>query len=171
VAGLIIAIGITMDSFIVYFERVRDEVRNGRTLVVAVDEGWRHARRTIIVSDSVNLLAAVVLYFLAVGGVQGFAFTLGVTTVVDLAVIILFTHPMLVWILRFRFFGEGHRWSGLDPEHLGARSGAVYRGGAAASVISAGGSLARRRAEARRAREQADAVEAEDASGKDDEQA
>ncbi len=107
VAGLIIAIGITMDSFIVYFERVRDEVRNGRTLVVAVDEGWRHARRTIIVSDSVNLLAAVVLYFLAVGGVQGFAFTLGVTTVVDLAVIILFTHPMLVWILRFRFFGEG----------------------------------------------------------------
>ncbi|RAX21091.1 protein translocase subunit SecD [Actinomyces sp. Z5] len=171
VAGLIIAIGITMDSFIVYFERVRDEVRNGRTLVVAVDEGWRHARRTIIVSDSVNLLAAVVLYFLAVGGVQGFAFTLGVTTVVDLAVIILFTHPMLVWILRFRFFGEGHRWSGLDPEHLGARSGAVYRGGAAASAVGAGGSLARRRAEARRAREQADAVEAEDASGKDDEQA
>lgn len=171
VAGLIIAIGITMDSFIVYFERVRDEVRNGRTLVVAVDEGWRHARRTIIVSDSVNLLAAVVLYFLAVGGVQGFAFTLGVTTVVDLAVIILFTHPMLVWILRFRFFGEGHRWSGLDPEHLGARSGAVYRGGALASAVGAGGSLARRRAEARRAREQADAVEAEDASGKDGEQA
>lgn len=171
VAGLIIAIGITMDSFIVYFERVRDEVRNGRTLVVAVDEGWRHARRTIIVSDSVNLLAAVVLYFLAVGGVQGFAFTLGVTTVVDLAVIILFTHPMLMWILRFRFFGEGHRWSGLDPEHLGARSSAVYRGGAVASVVGAGSSLARRRAEARRAREQADAVEAEDASGKDGEQA
>jgi len=185
VAGLIIAIGITMDSFIVYFERVRDEVRNGRTLVAAVDEGWRHARRTIIVSDSVNLLAAIVLYFLAVGGVQGFAFTLGVTTVVDLAVIILFTHPMMVWILRFRFFGEGHRLSGLDPEHLGARSRAAYRGGLLATAASTGGSLARRRAEARRAREQSDASavdaaeqpeptdadDAQTASEKEDEQA
>ena len=116
VAGLIISIGITMDSFIIYFERVRDEVRHGRTLVAAVDEGWTHARRTIVVSDAVNLVAAVVLYFLAVGGVQGFAFTLGVTTVVDLAIIILFTHPMMVQILRIRFFGEGHRLSGLDPE-------------------------------------------------------
>ncbi|WP_136313603.1 protein translocase subunit SecD [Actinomyces procaprae] len=157
VAGLIIAIGITMDSFIVYFERVRDEVRNGRTLVAAVDEGWQHARRTIIVSDSVNLLAAVVLYFLAVGGVQGFAFTLGVTTVVDLAVIILFTHPMMVWILRFRFFGEGHRLSGLDPEHLGARSRSAYRGGLLATAAASGGSLARRRAQERRAQERADA--------------
>ncbi|MDO4900422.1 protein translocase subunit SecD [Actinomyces sp.] len=164
VAGLIIAIGITMDSFIVYFERVRDEVRNGRSLVVAVDEGWRHARRTIIVSDSVNLLAAIVLYFLAVGGVQGFAFTLGVTTVVDLAVIILFTHPMLVWILRFRFFGEGHRLSGLDPEHLGARSRAAYRGGLLAGAAATGGSLARRRAEARRAQERTDDSDDSDAS-------
>ncbi|WP_103063342.1 protein translocase subunit SecD [Actinomyces qiguomingii] len=182
VAGLIIAIGITMDSFIVYFERVRDEVRNGRTLVAAVDEGWRHARRTIIVSDSVNLLAAVVLYFLAVGGVQGFAFTLGVTTVVDLAVIILFTHPMLVWILRFRFFGEGHRLSGLDPEHLGARSRAAYRGGLLAGSAAATGSLARRRAAARRAQERADDTSPTDEdteskestdshSGKEDEQA
>nr|WP_238994443.1 protein translocase subunit SecD [Actinomyces sp. 565] len=187
VAGLIIAIGITMDSFIVYFERVRDEVRNGRTLVAAVDEGWQHARRTIIVSDSVNLLAAVVLYFLAVGGVQGFAFTLGVTTVVDLAVIILFTHPMMVWILRFRFFGEGHRLSGLDPEHLGARSRAAYRGGLLAAAATSSGSLARRRAEARRAQERAqadtdsgdvpdrggagDADDAEETSEKENEQA
>lgn len=150
VAGLIISIGITMDSFIIYFERVRDEVRHGRTLVAAVDEGWRHARRTIIVSDTVNLLAAVVLYFLAVGGVQGFAFTLGVTTVVDLAVIILFTHPMMVWILRFAFFGKGHRLSGLDPEHLGARSLAAYGKGRQAVIDSAVGTLARRKAEARR---------------------
>ncbi len=150
VAGLIISIGITMDSFIIYFERVRDEVRNGRTLVAAVDEGWKHARQTIIVSDTVNLVAAVVLYFLAVGGVQGFAFTLGVTTVVDLAVIILFTHPMMVWILRFAFFGEGHRLSGLDPEHLGARSLAAYGKGREAVIDSAVGSLARRKAEARR---------------------
>ena len=150
VAGLIISIGITMDSFIIYFERVRDEVRHGRTLVAAVDEGWKHARRTIIVSDTVNLLAAVVLYFLAVGGVQGFAFTLGVTTVVDLAVIVLFTHPMMVWILRFAFFGKGHRLSGLDPEHLGARSLAAYGKGRQAVIDSAVGTLARRKAEARR---------------------
>ena len=148
VAGLIISIGITMDSFIIYFERVRDEVRHGRTLVAAVDEGWTHARRTIIVSDAVNLVAAVVLYFLAVGGVQGFAFTLGVTTVVDLAVIILFTHPMMVQILRIRFFGQGHRLSGLDPEHLGARSLAAYGRGRQAAADAVVGSLARRKARA-----------------------
>ena len=161
VAGLIISIGITMDSFIIYFERVRDEVRNGRTLVAAVDEGWRHARQTIIVSDTVNLVAAVVLYFLAVGGVQGFAFTLGVTTVVDLAVIVLFTHPMMVWILRFAFFGEGHRLSGLDPEHLGARSLATYGTRRQAVIEAATGSLARRKAEARR-RETADSGDRQD---------
>ena len=148
VAGLIISIGITMDSFIIYFERVRDEVRHGRTLVAAVDEGWTHARRTIVVSDTVNLVAAVVLYFLAVGGVQGFAFTLGVTTVVDLAIIILFTHPMMVQILRIRFFGEGHRLSGLDPEHLGARSLAAYGRGRQAAADAVVGSLARRKARA-----------------------
>ncbi len=161
VAGLIISIGITMDSFIIYFERVRDEVRNGRTLVAAVDEGWRHARQTIIVSDTVNLVAAVVLYFLAVGGVQGFAFTLGVTTVVDLAVIVLFTHPMMVWILRFAFFGEGHRLSGLDPEHLGARSLATYGTRRQAVIEAAAGSLARRKAEARR-RETTDSGDRQD---------
>ncbi|BAW93215.1 protein-export membrane protein SecD [Actinomyces sp. Chiba101] len=150
VAGLIISIGITMDSFIIYFERVRDEVRNGRTLIAAVDEGWKHARQTIVVSDAVNLVASVVLYVLAVGGVQGFAFTLGVTTVVDLAVIFGFTHPLMVWILRFRFFGEGHRLSGLDPEHLGARSLATYGKGRDALIEGAAGSLARRKALARR---------------------
>ena len=157
VAGLIISIGITMDSFIIYFERVRDEVRHGRTLVAAVDEGWTHARRTIIVSDAVNLVAAVVLYFLAVGGVQGFAFTLGVTTVVDLAVIILFTHPMMVQILRIRFFGQGHRLSGLDPEHLGARSLAAYGRGRQAAADAVVGSLARRKARAAERAEDADA--------------
>ena len=157
VAGLIISIGITMDSFIIYFERVRDEVRHGRTLVAAVDEGWTHARRTIIVSDAVNLVAAVVLYFLAVGGVQGFAFTLGVTTVVDLAIIILFTHPMMVQILRIRFFGEGHRLSGLDPEHLGARSLAAYGRGRQAAADAVVGSLARRKARAAERAEDADA--------------
>ncbi len=177
VAGLIISIGITMDSFIIYFERVRDEVRSGRTLVAAVDEGWKHARQTIIVSDTVNLVAAIVLYFLAVGGVQGFAFTLGVTTVVDLAVIVLFTHPMMVWILRFAFFGEGHRLSGLDPEHLGARSLAAYGKGRQAAIDSVVGTLARRKAEARRKadgrdgsarRAVDDRADAQDGDGADD---
>ena len=153
VAGLIISIGITVDSFIIYFERVRDEVRQGRTLKTAIDEGWKHARRTILVSDAVNLVAAVVLYFLAVGGVQGFAFTLGVTTCVDLAIIILFTHPFMEWIVRFRFFGEGHRLSGLDPEHLGATSSSTYGKGREAIADRVAGSLARRKAEARRAAE------------------
>lgn len=159
VAGLIVSIGITMDSFIIYFERIRDEVRHGRTLRVAVDEGWRHARQTIVVSDSVNLVAAIVLYFLAVGGVQGFAFTLGVTTVVDLMVIFLFTHPMMVFILRFAFFGEGHRLSGLDPEHLGADSLAAYGKGRQAVAEAVTGSLARRKAQEQRAA--ADAQEAD----------
>ena len=128
VAGLIMAIGVTTDSFIVYFERVRDEVRDGRPLRAAVEEGWDRAKRTILVSDAVNLVAAVVLYLLAVGGVQGFAFTLGVTTVIDIAVIFLFTHPMMELLIRMRFFGEGHKFSGLDPEHLGAKNALVYVG-------------------------------------------
>ncbi len=128
VAGLIMAVGVTADSFIVYFERIRDEVRDGRPLAAAVEEGWDRARRTIVISDTVNLVAAVVLYLLAVGGVQGFAFTLGVTTAVDLVVIFLLTHPIMELLVRTRFFGEGHRFSGFDAEHLGAKSGAVYAG-------------------------------------------
>jgi len=134
VAGIIVAIGITADSFIVYFERVRDELRDGRSLPAAVEEGWRRARRTILASDAVNFLAAIVLYFLAVGGVRGFAFTLGLTTLVDLVVVMLFTHPLLIVLARTRFFGEGHRLSGLDPEALGARSRYVGRG----KVVPAG---------------------------------
>ncbi|MDK7143774.1 protein translocase subunit SecD [Gleimia europaea] len=128
VAGLIVSVGITADSFIVYFERIRDEVRSGRPLVSAVSEGWDRAKRTIIVSDFVNLLAAAVLYFLAVGGVQGFAFTLGLTTLVDLAIILWFTHPLMELLVRTEFFGGGHKLSGLDPEHLGAKSAAIYAG-------------------------------------------
>lgn len=120
VAGLIVAIGITADSFIVYFERIRDELRDGRTLGAAVDRGWDRARRTILASDAVNFLAAVVLYFLAVGGVRGFAFTLGLTTVIDLLVVFCFTHPLMTLLAKTRFFAEGHRFSGLDPRRLGA---------------------------------------------------
>lgn len=128
VAGIIVAIGVTADSFIVYFERVRDELRDGRTLAAAIAQGWARARRTILVSDAVNLLAAVVLYALAVGGVRGFAFTLGLMTVIDLVVVFLFTHPVLELLSRTRFFRDGHPMSGLDPEQLGARSRYVGRG-------------------------------------------
>ena len=119
VAGLIVAIGITADSFIVYFERVKDELREGRSLQSAVEHGWSRAKRTIIISDVVSFLAAAILYWLAVGSVRGFAFTLGLTTIVDLIVVILFTHPTLVLLARTKFFGEGHRFSGLDPRQLG----------------------------------------------------
>nr|WP_221244130.1 protein translocase subunit SecD [Cryobacterium roopkundense] len=124
VAGLIVAIGITADSFIVYFERVRDELRDGRGLESSVEAGWKRAFRTIVASDVVNFLAAAVLFVLAVGNVRGFALTLGLTTIVDLLVVSLFTHPMLQLIAKTRFFNEGHTLSGLDPRALGA----VYRG-------------------------------------------
>ncbi|TRW47080.1 protein translocase subunit SecD, partial [Georgenia yuyongxinii] len=127
VVGMIIAVGVTADSFIVYFERIRDEVREGRVLSAAVDHGWARARRTILASDAVNFLAAVVLYFLAVGGVQGFAFTLGLTTLIDLVVVMLFTHPVMQLLIRTKFFGEGHRLSGLEPRSLGATS-VTYKG-------------------------------------------
>jgi preprotein translocase subunit SecD len=126
VAGLIVAIGQTADSFIVYFERIRDELREGKGLVSAVDNGWKRAKRTVLASKAVNLLAAIVLYFVAVGNVRGFAFTLGLTAVADLLVVFLFTHPVMVLLARTRFFGEGHRLSGLDPRLLGAVP--LYRG-------------------------------------------
>jgi preprotein translocase subunit SecD len=125
VAGLIVAIGITADSFIVYFERVRDELRDGRSLSTAVDAAWTRAIRTILVSDAVSLLAAVVLFSLTVGSVKGFAFTLGLTTLVDLAVVVLFTHPILQVLAQRKFFSSGHKWSGFDSKAIG---GAMYLG-------------------------------------------
>ena len=126
VAGLIVAIGATADSFIVYFERIRDEIRAGRTIPAAVSHGWKRASRTILASKAVNLLAAVVLYVVSVGSVKGFAFTLGLTAIADLIVVYLFTHPALTLLANTRYFGEGHRHSGLSPESLGAAP--LYRG-------------------------------------------
>ncbi|MGP5227127.1 preprotein translocase subunit SecD, partial [Arthrobacter rhombi] len=126
IAGIIVAIGLTADSFIVYFERVRDELRDGRSLPSAVETGWKRAKQTVIASKAVNLLAAVVLYVVAVGNVKGFAFTLGLTAIADLIVVFLFTHPMLQILAQTRFFGEGHRLSGLDPSLLGAEP--LYKG-------------------------------------------
>ncbi|OUD02682.1 protein translocase subunit SecD [Streptomyces swartbergensis] len=121
VCGAIVAIGITADSFIVYFERVRDEIREGRTLRPAVERAWPRARRTILVSDFVSFLAAAVLFIVTVGKVQGFAFTLGLTTLLDVVVVFLFTKPLLTLMARRPFFANGHKWSGLDPKSLGAQ--------------------------------------------------
>jgi preprotein translocase subunit SecD len=122
VAGLIVAIGITADSFVVFFERLRDEVRDGRTLRTAVERGWKRARRTVLVSDTVSFLAAALLWYFSIGEVKGFAFTLGLTTVIDVVVVFLFTKPMVTLLARTKFFGQGHKWSGLDPVRLGARA-------------------------------------------------
>ncbi|MFC5723294.1 protein translocase subunit SecD [Streptomyces gamaensis] len=121
VCGAIVAIGITADSFIVYFERIRDEIREGRTLRPAVERGWPRARRTILVSDFVSFLAAAVLFIVTVGKVQGFAFTLGLTTLLDVVVVFFFTKPLMTLLARRKFFAGGHPWSGLDPKRLGAR--------------------------------------------------
>ena len=126
IAGLIVAIGITADSFVVFFERLRDEVRDGRSLRAAVERGWARARRTILVSDTVSFLAAALLYYFAIGSVRGFAFTLGLTTVIDVLVVFTFTKPVITLLARTKFYGRGHRLSGLDPARLGAR--APWRG-------------------------------------------
>ena len=122
VAGLIVAIGITADSFVVFFERLRDEVREGKQLRPAVEAGWKRARRTILVSDTVSFLAALLLYYFAISDVKGFAYTLGLTTIIDVVVVFLFTHPMLTLVSRTKFYGGGHPLSGLDPDRLGARA-------------------------------------------------
>jgi preprotein translocase subunit SecD len=126
IAGLIVAIGITADSFVVFFERLRDEVRDGRSLRAAVERGWGRARRTILVADLVSFLAAALLYYFAIGSVRGFAFTLGLTTIIDVVVVFTFTKPMMTLLARTKFYGGGHPLSGLDPARLGAR--APWRG-------------------------------------------
>jgi len=122
IAGLIVAIGITADSFVVFFERLRDEVREGKQLRPAVESGWKRARRTILVSDTVSFLAALLLYYFAIGEVKGFAYTLGLTTLIDIVVVFLFTKPMVTLLARTKFFGNGHPMSGLDPARLGAKT-------------------------------------------------
>ena len=119
VAGLIIAVGITADSFIILFERIRDEMRDGKSMRVAVESGWVRARNTALAADAVSLLAAVVLYLFASGVVKGFAFALGLTTLIDLVVFFYFTKPMVSYLARYSFFNKGHRLSGLSAATLG----------------------------------------------------
>lgn len=125
IAGAIVAIGITADSFIVYFERVRDEAREGRSLRSAVESGWLRARKTIIVADMISILSAILLYFFAVGGVRGFAFTLGLTTLVDLIVVFLFTKPLLSVMVKLNFFSSGHPLSGFSDKSVGIKNPGV----------------------------------------------
>ncbi|MEN9687856.1 MAG: hypothetical protein RL381_868 [Actinomycetota bacterium] len=119
IAGAIVSIGITADSFIVFFERIRDEAREGRSLRSAVESGWARARHTIIVADMVSILAAILLYFFAVGGVRGFAFTLGLTTLIDLLIVFIFTKPIVTLIAKSSFFASGHPLSGFSAKSIG----------------------------------------------------
>ncbi len=158
VAGLIVSIGLMADSFIVYFERIRDEIRAGRTIPAAIDHGWARAKRTILASKAVNLLAAVVLYFASVGNVRGFAFTLGLTAIADLLITFLFIHPVMVLLGQKPYFQEGGRFSGMDPVALGATP--LYRGAGRIREPEEGQqklSLAERRQQERLAAQQAEA--------------
>ena len=128
IAGAILAIGVTADSFIIYFERIRDEVREGRTLRTAIETGWLRSRKTILVADSVSLLSAVVLFALAIGSVRGFAFTLGLTTIIDIAIVFWFTKPLMTLLGRTKFFGEGRKFSGFEAEHLGSTNPPLHSG-------------------------------------------
>lgn len=119
IAGTIVAIGVTADSFIVYFERIRDEMREGKPLRVAVETGWQRARRTIVVADLVSGISAIVLYIVSVGSVRGFAFTLGLTTIIDLIVIFLFTKPLVSLIAKLKYFQSGSNYSGVSPKSVG----------------------------------------------------
>ncbi len=166
VAGLIVSIGLMADSFIVYFERIRDEIRAGRTIPAGIDHGWLRAKRTILASKAVNLLAAVVLYFASVGNVRGFAFTLGLTAVSDLLITFLFIHPLMVLLGRKDYFRNGGRFSGMDPVALGSTP--LYRGaGRIRTSEEADGSLSLAERK-RRERLAAEAAEAEAAQGSAD---
>ena len=122
VAGAIVAIGITADSFVVYFERIRDEIRDGRSLRAACEAGWVRARSTILAADFVSLLAAAILYYLSVGAVRGFAFVLGLTTLIDVMIAFMFTRPLVTLLARTSWFASGHPLTGVDPRRLGVRT-------------------------------------------------
>jgi preprotein translocase subunit SecD len=137
IAGFIVSLGITADSFVVYFERLKDEIREGRTLRSAVPRAWVRARRTILSADAVSFLAAAILYVLAIGDVKGFAFTLGMSTVLDLVVVFLFTHPLMAVLARYRVFGTS-RFSGLGRSLDRARVAPGRRPAAARELVGAG---------------------------------
>ena len=118
-AGFIIAIGISIDSFIIYFERIRDEMRDGKSIRMAVETGWTITNRTKLAANAVTIMAALLIYIFAIGVVKGFAFALGLSTLIDLIVIFFFTKPVMTLLARTKFYGRGHPLSGLDARHLG----------------------------------------------------
>lgn len=131
IAGLIIGVGVTADSFVIFFERIRDEMREGRSMRVAVETGWKRARQTRMAANVVSLLSAAVLYIFATGVVKGFGFALGLSTAIDLAVLFWFTKPAVSWLARFKFFNGGGRFSGLSAETLGMDAVGTSAGGKA----------------------------------------
>jgi preprotein translocase subunit SecD len=121
IAGFIVAVGITADSFVVFFERLRDEVREGRRLRSAVERAWPRARRTIVSADFISLLAAFVLYTVSIGDVRGFAFTLGLSTLSDLFIVFFFTYPLLELLARVDAFDSGKSWTGIGKARMGVK--------------------------------------------------
>lgn len=107
IAGLIVSVGITADSYVVFYERLKDEVRDGRSLRQSVDRGFSRAFRTILAADFVSFLAAATLYLLSIGDVRGFAFTLGLATLLDVTIAYMFTKPVVTLLTRTRLFTEG----------------------------------------------------------------
>ncbi|MFN2608012.1 MAG: protein translocase subunit SecD [Acidimicrobiales bacterium] len=110
--GIIVSVGVTVDSYVVYFERLKDEIRSGKTIRSSVDKGFSRAYRTILAADAASFIGAVVLYLLSVGSVRGFAFFLGLSTLLDVVTAYFFTRPMVVLLGRSRFFTEA-KWVGV----------------------------------------------------------
>ncbi len=137
VAGFIISVGVTADSFIVFFERLKDEIREGRTFRSAVPRSWERARRTILSADTVMFMASAVLYLMAAGQVKGFAFTLGMSTVLDLIVVFLVTHPLVAMASKNKFLSKPSM-SGLGAvQRLGAEERAARKRASASSAKEA----------------------------------
>jgi len=124
VTGIIVSVGVTVDSYIVYFERLKDEIRAGKTIRSSVDRGFKRAYRTILAADLVSIFAAGTLYLLSVGAVRGFAFFLGLSTLLDLITAYFYTRPMVVLLGRSRFFTEA-RWVGVARGLAAPGPGAV----------------------------------------------
>ncbi|WP_157930537.1 protein translocase subunit SecD [Glycomyces xiaoerkulensis] len=127
VAGFVVAIGITADSFVVYFERIKEEMRGGRSARSAVPRAWVRTRRTLLSANAISIIAALVLYMLAIGPVRAFAFALGLSTLVNVMVVFLFTHPIAEWLARGKLLNNVHL-SGLHTRTLAVPGKAASRG-------------------------------------------
>ena len=123
VTGVIVSVGVTVDSYVVFFERLKDEIRSGRSFRSSALRGQKSAWRTIVAADTVSLIGAAVLWYLSVGGVRGFAFFLGLSTLTDMVIAYFFTRPAILLLSRSKFFG--------GKRVLGIEQGEALAGGAA----------------------------------------